>query len=424
MGWVAAVLLLAFVAFQHFRSPDRSASETPVTKATETIAAEPDYALETHQEPVEREETILEPPRAQVVDSNDGSATARMSAPSLEDIVGQTVPAVVSIDSETGTGSGFFVQPDLVVTNHHVVGGQARARVKRTTGEILSATVIKTAKKHDLALLRLDADISDFAVLPLGSIADVRVGEDVVAIGSPLGLYESTVTRGIVSAVRTVSDITMVQTDAAINPGNSGGPLINREGRVVGVNTAGSTEHQSLGFAVGVDHVKDFIEGREMRASGSEDATDRLNTATPIFEPSEGLELESKREEATKAFEAAVIECAKRADEVDILWNRWVNACYGKYTSGVAGGTSAGGVYDEWGRQWFSYGGVWEGGVATSNEGTPQCRGWFADINRLAGEIQYIMTNAEDQARRSSVYPGVRRDIRRKYRMDWEGWGR
>jgi len=102
MGWVAAVLLLAFVAFQHFRSPDGSTSETPVTKATETIAAEPDYALETHQEPVEREETILEPPRAQVVDSNHATATATTSAPSLEDIVGQTVPAVVSIESETG----------------------------------------------------------------------------------------------------------------------------------------------------------------------------------------------------------------------------------------------------------------------------------------------------------------------------------
>ena len=87
--------------------------------------------------------------------------------------------------------------------------------MKLKSGEIISATVIKTAKKHDLALLRLDVGTTDFSILPLGSLDNVRVGQDVIAIGSPLGVLESTVTRGIVSAVRAVDGITMVQTDAA-----------------------------------------------------------------------------------------------------------------------------------------------------------------------------------------------------------------
>lgn len=418
IGWVVAALLLALVTFQHFRRPESPDSKQPLTRATETTTTEPDLPLETKPEAIQSEEAVLEPAQVQVVDSNQATLT-RVSAPGLENIIGQTVPAVVSIAAGDRTGSGFFVQPDLIVTNHHVVEGQSRTRVKLTSGEIISATVIKTAKKHDLALLRLDVGTTDFSVLPLGSLDYVRVGQDVIAIGSPLGLYESTVTRGIVSAVRAVDGITMVQTDAAINPGNSGGPLIDRDGRVVGVNTAGWREYQSLGFAVGVDHVKDFIEGREMQASGAEDATARLTE--PIFEPSEESEIERRREEAAKAFEAAVVECAKRADQVDTLWNRWIDACYGKHSYGTYEATSS---YDTWGRPWFGVRGVWSGDFATSNEGTPTCRGWVSDMTRLAAEIRTIMVNAERQAHRSSVYPGARRDIRRKYRMDWEGWGR
>jgi len=220
-----------------------------------------------------------------------------------------------------------------------------------------------------------------------------------------------------------------VQTDAAISPGNSGGPLIDRSGRVIGLNTwreekRGGRQFQSLGFAVAVDHARDLLEGRDMRATAQRADSTVVKEIKPIFESSGESELDRKREEGAKAFEAAVIECAKRADEVDTLWNRWVNACYGKYTYGTQGGTNYGGVYDRWGRQWFSYGGLWSGTVATSNEGSPQCRGWFADMRLLASQIRSIMVNAERQAYRSSVYPGVRRDIRRKYRMDWEGWGR
>ena len=119
---MVAALLLTLVAFQ-FGRQESTTSETPSPRVTETTA-EPKPPLESEQEAIEREETllepgeetILEPAHAQAVEP--GPATpVRLSEPGLEDIIGQTVPAVVSIASDKGTGSGFFVQPDLIVTN-------------------------------------------------------------------------------------------------------------------------------------------------------------------------------------------------------------------------------------------------------------------------------------------------------------------
>ena len=89
----------------------------------------------------------------------------------------------------------------------------------------------------------------------MGSIDDVAVGQDVVAIGSAF-LLEATVTRGIVSAIRTANDVTFVQTDAAINPGNSGGPLLNSYGEVIGINVAKLAGAESLGLAIAADHAR------------------------------------------------------------------------------------------------------------------------------------------------------------------------
>ena len=175
--------------------------------------------------------------------------------------------------------------------------------------------------------------------------------------------------------------------------------------------------------AVAVDHAIDLIEGRTS-SSIAQVGRSEDSQLEPVFNPPRKSEIETRRAEGVKTFEAAVIECAKRADEVDKLWDRYVNACFGQKTTGSASGTTQGGVYDKWGRQWFSYDGVWTGNVSINNEGTPQCRGWIADIRHLATDIYTIMTSAEKQAHSASVYPGTRRDLRRKYRMEWKGWGR
>lgn len=159
-----------------------------------------------------------------------------------------------------------------------------------------------------------------------------------------------------------------------------------------------------------VNHAADLLEGRDTEQSARNRDLGADEKAAPVLMPPEKSESERRREEGTKIFQATVIECAKRANEIDTLVNRYNNACSGQYSYGSA-----------YGRDWF---GVYQTPMAISNESLPSCRAWLADIYRLAGEIHTLMLNGEEKARRASVYPRVRRDIRRKYRMDWEGWGR
>lgn len=175
---------------------------------------------------------------------------------------------------EGGTGSGFFISEDgLLLTNNHVAtagGAGAEIKVQTFDGETYDASIVGTSPEYDLAVLR----VKDVRAkpLPIGNSRDIKVGETVVAIGSPLGL-QGTVTSGIVSALdRAViaggtegeaSYLSAIQTDAAINPGNSGGPLVNLAGEVIGINTAiatvsGAAQSGSigLGFAVPMHVVK------------------------------------------------------------------------------------------------------------------------------------------------------------------------
>ena len=146
-------------------------------------------------------------------------------------------------------GSGFVYDDEgHVVTNEHVVEGAESVEVRFSNGEIRTATVVGTDPSTDLAVLHVDADDSLLEPLELAPSSSVAVGEAVVAIGSPFGL-EDTVTTGIVSALGrsmeapngyTIND--SIQTDAAINHGNSGGPLLDLEGRVIGVNSQIASE--------------------------------------------------------------------------------------------------------------------------------------------------------------------------------------
>jgi S1-C subfamily serine protease len=174
----------------------------------------------------------------------------------------------------TGFGSGFVIEPGYVITNAHVVRGAARVVILYHDGVSEEAEVIALDSQRDLALLRIDRNIK---VASLGDSDSINVGEIVLAIGSPLGLPGPSVTLGVVSAVgRTIigEDIILedlIQTDAAINPGNSGGPLVNAEGKVIGITTAIIPYAQGIGFAIPVNSAKRFIEmfkrfGRPVRA--------------------------------------------------------------------------------------------------------------------------------------------------------------
>ena len=157
-----------------------------------------------------------------------------------------------------GLGSGFIVSPDgLILTNTHVVRDASEVTVKLTDKREFKAKVVGSDVQTDVAVLKIDA--TNLPAVKLGSSEDVRVGEWVVAIGSPFG-FENSVTAGIVSAKgRALPDgtyVPFIQTDVAVNPGNSGGPLFNLKGEVIGINSqiySRTGGYQGLSFAVPID---------------------------------------------------------------------------------------------------------------------------------------------------------------------------
>jgi len=155
-------------------------------------------------------------------------------------------------------GSGVLIDADRrVLTNEHVVARASRIRVTLADGREFDATLVGADPNNDLAVLRLETEES-LPWLPLGSSADLMVGEPVIAIGNPFGLSH-TVTTGVVSALnRSIRSDTRVyhgflQTDASINPGNSGGPLLNALGELIAINTAVYGGAEGIGFAIPID---------------------------------------------------------------------------------------------------------------------------------------------------------------------------
>ena len=325
-------------------------------------------------------------------------------AASLEDVVARAMPAVVRVETSAGTGSGFFVAPDTLITNVHVITGSSSVTIRRSDGTTASARIAATAPDFDVALLKIANPSASQATIPLGSGATIRVGQEVVAIGSALGMLQNTVTRGIVSGVRQVGSATLVQTDAALNPGNSGGPLLDRNGSAVGINTESFRGAQGLNFAVSIDHARALIEGRHQAVASNAPPDNALRNLSPA-QPSEA---DQQRENGLKAYEQTLERLARRADSLDDYWRRFRANCY------------RGKVAGSFDREWFA---IWDS-RAMQGAVAPGCGSSFDEVQRVAGEIRDQALAADEAARTASVFPGVRRDLRRKYHLDYPGWDR
>jgi putative serine protease PepD len=198
-------------------------------------------------------------------------ANGGASAGSTEAAASRVLPSVVQVRAGRGGGSGVVIDGEgHVLTNHHVVAGASSVRLVLSSGRTVTAEVVGSEADDDIAVLRADA--GELRTARLGVSADLRIGQPVIAVGSPLGL-NGTVTSGVVSALdRGATGEAMIQTDASINPGNSGGPLVDLDGRVVGINTSIATlggrgsGNIGIGFAVPIDRALDVA--RQILARG------------------------------------------------------------------------------------------------------------------------------------------------------------
>ena len=231
-----------------------------------------------------------------------------------------------------GNGSGFFWDEfGHVVTNNHVIEGASEANVRLNDGRSYRAVLVGRSPAHDLAVLRINVPFDRRPPVPLGSSADLRVGQKVFAIGNPFGL-DYTLTSGLVSALNRSIDAedggiiqNLIQTDAAINPGNSGGPLLDSAGRLIGINTAiysPSGAYAGIGFAVPVDTVNRVVpqliaEGRYIRPSLGIGVDDDVNRAIAQQLDIEGVAV--LRVEPGSGAEAAGLEPLRIASDGNLI---------------------------------------------------------------------------------------------------------
>ena len=336
--------------------------------------------------------------------SSTPPSTAGATSPALEDLISRLTPAVVTVQAGSARGSGFFISPDTILTNVHVVGANAGVTIRRMDGTTADARVDKAAPAYDIAVLKVANPVATQAVIRMGSVGAARVGQEVIAIGTPLGFLQNTVSRGIVSGLREVDGSTLVQTDAAINPGNSGGPLMNRDGVAIGIIKSGYAGRDGLSFAVAIDHARAVLDGRPAPAASAASTPSQYTPLAPAV-PSPA---DQQRTEAARAYEQAVAQVARRADALDNRWLSFKGSCYEGRIAGA---------FD---REWFAF---WDQ-RAMQGAVSPGCGLAFNEIRRSAYDIRNEVVALGEAARRADIFPGVQRDVLRKYRLDYAGWDR
>jgi S1-C subfamily serine protease len=319
---------------------------------------------------------------------------------SIEEMVDRVMPAVVLIQTTGGRGSGFFVLRDTLITNQHVVQNDTYVTLKKSDGSTVTARVESRAPAFDIAILKVAQPAVTQPVIPMSTADSLKPGQEIIVIGSALGTLQNSVSRGVVSGLRTAGGATLVQTDAAINPGNSGGPMLDRNGNVIAITTMSYRNAEGLNFGVAIDHAKDLLEGRQANLGSARGLQD-------IESQSRGSETDRQQRQGEDQFRAQIGQLAEAAGRIDAGWTRYRQQCY---TSPISG---------SYNRAWFAM--LVPNGMPT-NAGTgciEYYRAMDSDIKKFKG----LMQRAVDDARRAGVLPGTVREILGTNRLDFE-WDR
>ena len=373
--WLIAVAAVALIGVGAFLAVMLRTGTTPAVASAPALV--PDAVKTGH---ADRLPPPLGDPPPVAVDPSGAESAAMLST---EEIVTRSMPAVVTVVARDGFGSGFFVSSDTVITNAHVIAGNEVVTLLRGSSYSRTARVQSVSHEIDLAVLKLDIADFDQVVLALADPHDVTIGSDVVAIGSPRGLA-NTVTRGIVSAVREVNNVNMVQTDAAINPGNSGGPLLDRRGRVLGVNTMKlGRGTEGMAFAVSIRYIPRMIG----------------TSYTPKSERDE------RREKGMREYTENMRALAQRADAVDANWKSFRASCDVEEGQFVE-------------HQWFSL----SDGRRVPMRDSASCGAWHGYFKESAVATRDALQRYETAARSMGLVPAQTRAARRRLNLMFPGW--
>jgi S1-C subfamily serine protease len=331
----------------------------------------------------------------------DSPAAAPTKPPgSIEEMVDRVMPAVVLIETTGGRGSGFYVRHDTLITNAHVVENDSYVTLRRMDGSSVTARVETKSPALDLAILKVATPSSSQAVIQMASAQGLRPGQEVIVIGSALGTLQNSVSRGIVSGLRTAGGATLVQTDAAINPGNSGGPMLNRDGAVIGITTMSYRNSEGLNFGVGIDHARDLLEGRAANLG----TTGGLND---IQSRSGGSASDRQQQQGEEQFRGGVKQLAQAARGIDGDWKTFRDRCF---KNPIAGNYQ---------REWFAV--LVPRGIP--GDAAAGCISYYEELQGNIKEFHGLMRRLLNDARRANVLPGTIRDELRNNRLDFE-WDR
>jgi S1-C subfamily serine protease len=323
-------------------------------------------------------------------------------AANLEDMVDRAMPSIVLVEATSGRGSAFFVRHDTLITNVHVVQQDGYVTLRRMDGSSVSARVQTRAPNFDIAILKVAQASPSQPFLQMGSTATLKAGQEVIIIGSALGTLQNSVSRGIVSGVRNSGGVTLVQSDAAANPGNSGGPMLDRNGRVIGVLTAGYRGREGLNFGVSIDHARDILEGRETNLGVGTTGLANIESG------GQAAESDRRQQQGEQEFMRRIGSAEQAVPQLDQAWQRFRSICYKNPIRGT---------FD---REWFA---VFTPG-AIPGDAAAGCIDFYQSMLTEINKFRDYMRTAVQDARRANVLPGTIRDTLRSKRLQSDAWER